>query len=424
MKDNITDLIIIGGGPAGMLAAVMAGRAGLSVLVLEHNDSYGKKLSVTGNGKCNYTNLYQSIECYRGSDTEASFKIIQKFGPDKIIDFMRSLGIEPYKRCGREFDDARKVYVYPASESAADFTEAFQVEMNALKVKQKTRLHVCGIEKKEGCFNVTTIPSGEEDMTNAFSYKSRFVLVSAGGLAAPETGSDGSMLKIVKNSGIKVSKMTSALTKIYTKENLQNLAGVRMTGKISLMHEERVYTKEVGEIQFGTKAVSGIPAMQLSSLINDRNDLLLLDFFPNMSDNETMTYLEERRRRLKWHPAASFLKGLFPPKFGAYILEKLALKKSLTVDELKIEDLSKIKDLTKYMLLHIDKKGDFGEAQVTHGGILLSECTKNLEAKNVSGLYFAGEILDTDGICGGYNLTWAFASAYTAIQEIINKLHE
>lgn len=431
---NFYDVIIIGAGPAGMLAAIEAGRAGLSVLLMDHNRSYGKKLSITGNGRCNFTNLYQASECYRGADIARSYEIVEDFGPDKIIDFMKTLGVEIHKRHGREFDVPEKEYIYPASESAADLSAALVSEIECLRIKKKTMLHAVGVKKtfdtEHGKYlEVVTAPY-EEGKTyatgkydNTFSYSTRFVLAATGGLAAPETGSDGSFFEFVNQAGIKTAEFAPALTKILIKEDLTELAGLRAVGRISLFDGNGRVSEDTGELQFADHSVSGIPAMQVSRFVRS-DSYIVLDFFPEIGDNELISLLADRRNVISSHRAEDFFKGLLPAKQSEYVIKRLKFRANSSVSEISDEALKDACKLLKHMKLAVSGTGSFREAQVTRGGILLSELTDSLESKAVPGLYFAGEMLDTDAICGGYNLTWAFASAHTAISDIKKKVNE
>ena len=416
MSEEVRDIIIIGGGAAGMTAAIVAGRKGLSVTVLEHTAELCKKLSVTGNGKCNYTNMYLSEECYRSGEKEFAYSIIKDF---ETVDFFKSLGIMPYVKKGRDFDDERAGYVYPTSESGKDFVTAMKDELIRLSVKLKTRINILSLKKKD-CFIIET---GEKDNPRSrYNYYAKEVIIATGGMAAPATGSDGSFTRIIKDFGHSIIKQLPALAPVYVMGGFKPLSGVRKVCKISFYKKDgenpTLVAEEYGETQFTDKGMSGIPVMQASGLIAtslNKGEKIVgyIDFFAEMTEYELEAYLKERRKLFKHKASDKFFSGMLNEKLAKYIIT-ICIKESVTVGELSDNEIHDLTKALKGLGFEVTAVGDFESAQVTTGGVPLSELTENLESKKVPGLYFAGEVLDVDGICGGYNLTWAWASAYRA----------
>lgn len=416
------DLIIVGGGASGLFAALEAGQAGLSVLLLEHNDTFGRKLSITGNGKCNFTNLYQARSCYRGSDPAASYEIVKRFPPSEIMSFFKKIGIESHERSGRDFDELGRKYIYPASESAEDFVNAILISLSETRVKMKTRINVLDFSREYDTErgDYISVVTGLSEDENRYSYFGKYLILATGGLAAPETGCSGNVNVILHKKGVKQVKFREALTRINVKEDIKKLAGIRIVGDLKLIGALGVRAHEKGEIQFGSNSVSGIPAMDLSTFAEE-GDNLSIDLFPEMSEESVAGLLYTRREMLKSRQSVTFFVGLLPQKMGPYVLDLFSLSHDTPSSDISDEKLAGMAEFLKDMELLVTGRGNFGFAQTTSGGVLLSECTESLELKKIPGVYLAGEMLDTDGICGGYNLTWAFASAHAAVGDIINR---
>lgn len=413
---KVLDVIIIGGGASGLFSAILSAKKGLSVTILERNKTVGKKLALTGNGKCNYTNLYQSQNCYSSENPSFFYEIIEDFGAEEIIAYFKSLGILPDVKKGRCSTQTEAGYVYPYSGSGKDFVKVLNESCLSLNVKIRTNTMVKDIRKKGEVFEVIT---GEND----YAYVAKNVIVASGGKALPSSGSDGNLNFVLEGLGHNFVAQFPALTAILTsKKEVKDLSGIRMQGEVSLREGEKVLGKESGELQFSEKGLSGIPVMQLSGLVGRKlqegSSLhLLIDFYPFLEDDSLFQYLIKRREDLARREADSFFLGLFPEKLSGLLCRSFS-KKYQRVSEISDKDLTKITSLIKGFQVPIDNVADFSGAQTTSGGISLSEVDDFLCSRKISNLYFAGEILDVDGLCGGYNLTWAFASAYRISKKI------
>ena len=407
-----TDVIIIGGGAAGMTAAIACVRQGMkngqqrNVTILEHNEKLGRKLAATGNGKCNYTNRFQNMDCYRGQEKEVIEQILSQFGVEDTISFFKGLGIYPKDKNG---------YLYPFSEQATAIIEAMRLEMEHLKVKIKSKEHIVRVEKKDGEFLVSTA---------TYTYRAPKLILATGGLAAGKLGSDGSGYDFAKSLGLEVTKLYPALTGLKTKEDMNSLAGVRVKAEITLSVEDdcvgEICYKENGELQLVSYGISGIPVFQLSrfaavALGQGKKVYAKIDFFPEITEEELLALCWVLCTRTGYKTAGTLFNGLLDNKLTAVLLKKACIDKNKKAEALTEEELRVFCHCIKEFTCAIIDTNGFENAQVTAGGVKLTEIQPDsMEAKKVDGLYLTGELLDVDGICGGYNLQWAWATGYLA----------
>ena len=413
MANDIRDLIVIGGGASGMLTGILAARKGFSVSILEHGKSLGKKLSITGNGKCNFTNLYQEKSCYNSGDIEKAYNIINKLGGKGLIDLFSSFGIDSIVKKGRNFDRIEAGYVYPAGESAKEFVNILNDELIRLKVKLKTNINILDIKKNGEFFEIVTGTYG-----NLYSYFTKKLVIACGGMAGASTGSDGSLFCIIKRLGHSIIKPLPALTSVKTCKH--EFAGLRCVAEIKAYvnkdDEQILLGNEVGELQFTEKGISGIPVMQLSGRIAKEIDkgsklYFTIDFCYDKSSEELEDILKKRRKLLAERISDKFLTGFTYEKISKYIADNFLDNKN-SVGNITDNKINMILKWLKEAKFDIITVSGFEAAQTTSGGVSMDEVTNSLESKFVSGLFFVGEVLDVDGLCGGYNLTWAFSSAY------------
>ena len=413
MANDIRDLIVIGGGASGMLTGILAARKGFSVSILEHGKSLGKKLSITGNGKCNFTNLYQEKSCYNSGDIEKAYNIINKLGGKGLIDLFSSFGIDSIVKKGRNFDRIEAGYVYPAGESAKEFVNILNDELMRLKVKLKTNINILDIKKNGEFFEIVTGTYG-----NLYSYFTKKLVIACGGMAGASTGSDGSLFCIIKRLGHSIIKPLPALTSVKTCKH--EFAGLRCVAEIKAYvnkdDEQILLGNEVGELQFTEKGISGIPVMQLSGRIAKEIDkgsklYFTIDFCYDKSSEELEDILKKRRKLLAERISDKFLTGFTYEKISKYIADNFLDNKN-SVGNITDNKINMILKWLKEAKFDIITVSGFEAAQTTSGGVSMDEVTNSLESKFVSGLFFVGEVLDVDGLCGGYNLTWAFSSAY------------
>ncbi len=398
-------ITIIGAGAAGQTAAILAGRLGLRVILLEHTDRTGRKILSTGNGKCNFTNRVMNLSCYRGSTPGFPGLLLERYGTEDVIRFFESLGIVPAEKNG---------YYYPRSGQAASVQLAFAREMAALGTDLNLQCRVSGVTPlKEGGFRISADKG--EFLTDA-------VLLACGSKAAPVTGSDGSGYELAKALGHRIITPLPALVQLRSREkHFKKLSGVRTDGRVSLFVDGKEVSQDKGELQFTEYGISGIPVFQVSryaaaALHEGKSVSALLDFAPD----ETWDVTAERIRERLLLPGIlpkDLLCGWLPDKLSAVLLEIAGIRRIPSADSLKERHLELLLKLIRSFRTDITGTNSFEQAQVCSGGVDAGEIDPaTMESLLVHGLYFAGEILDVDGICGGYNLSFAVMSAMAAVK--------
>ncbi len=402
--------IIVGGGAAGLLAAITAAEEGASVTILEHMPRVGKKILSTGNGKCNMTNLHMTADCYRSGVAGIPMQVIERFSVNDTLKFFRRLGVLTTDRNG---------YVYPASGQAQTVLDALRDKVDSLGVRTLCDSKVLSInKKKDGRFLVKT---------EAADYSADFVILCAGSMAAKTTGSDGSGYELAKSLGHKVKKPLPALVQLKCKGDFfKAIAGVRTDVKVSLYtigkHGERdkLLADDKGELQLTDYGISGIPVFQVSryaaeALDHKKRVLAVIDFMPEMTEEELFETLKEQRTYLHDRMAGDFINGLFNKKLANVFLKAAWIRQDQPVRDISNKKLAELCQLIKDASFEVTGTNSYDKAQICMGGVDLREVDpETMESNVVPGLYFAGEILDVDGICGGYNLQWAWSSGHLA----------
>ena len=393
---------IIGGGAAGMFAAITAAGQGAEVTILEGGERVGKKILSTGNGKCNLGNLYLNKECYYSNDLSFVERVFKHFDTMDTIRFFKGIGLLLKDKNG---------YLYPACEQAAVVLDVLRIELKALNIKllesrKVNAVHKCG-------YGWMVEASGEQ-----FVFDS--VVIACGGMAAPKTGSDGSGFKLAKELGHEVTKLVPALVQLICKEEyLKAVAGVRADAEISVISDGRCITKERGELQLTDYGVSGIPVFQISRIVNyllaDKKDIKLsINLLPDYKAEEFAQLWQIRSLLQKSRTTEEFLTGLLHKKLILLFMKQAGLKGDLPFVQTEEDKLKIFYNMCQNWVLQVTGSKSFDNAQVSAGGVKLAQITDNMESKLAKDVYFAGEILDVDGRCGGYNLQWAWSSGYLA----------
>ncbi len=395
---------VIGGGAAGLMAAITAARMGVSVVILEQKEKTGKKILSTGNGKCNYTNERQGISYYRGENPAFVVSVMEQFGFAETVAFFEEIGITPKVKNG---------YYYPASEQASAVLEVLHLEANYLRIRE-----VCDCKIK----NIKQTQKGFFIETSAGNFTGECVIFATGLLAAPKTGSDGSAFPLLEKFGHHFIEIVPALVPLYAKQSFfKQIAGIRIEGLARLYIGKKEIASERGELQLTDYGVSGIPVFQLSrfatkALKQGKKVHLLIDFLPDKTKEETIILLEKRLHKIEQKKTMSeCLVGLFPKKLAEVLLKEAGISLGDVPKKLEYGKIEALAEVIKSLYVDITGSKSFEQAQVCAGGIDTREINPNtMESKLISGLYFAGELVDIDGMCGGYNLQWAWSSGYVA----------
>ena len=398
---------IIGGGAAGIMSALFACKGKNEVTVIEHNDKLLKKILSTGNGKCNFTNI--KIDSSHFHNNDMAIKFIERFNQYDSIKFFNSIGVVEYVKDG---------YVYPNSEQAASIRNALLMELGRYDVKILLNTYVKDINKNSDVFQLNICNTENKNIKKLFFDK---IIIATGLMAAPKLGSDGSFLPLLKKLNIKYNTCLPALCGISldNKNFFKTASGVRAKGKISVIVDGKTEAGDFGELQFSDTGISGIPTFQISRYVSlylnkNKKVTIRLDMFSHIGDIEKI--LNNRTKIPSFRTMEDMGNGLINAKLWLGILKMSDIKADLDIKKCDKKSFLRLVEICKNMDFTALKSGDFDKCQVCTGGISLDLMDDNLMYKGIKNLYFAGEILDVDGICGGYNLQWAWTSGYIAGQ--------
>ena len=409
VRDMGRKVAVVGGGAAGMMAAVQAAYAGARVTVYERNDRVGKKILSTGNGKCNFSNEDMRAACYYGSGAGYVDGFYKQFGVAETKAFFRELGMRIKDRNG---------YLYPASEQAATVLDVLRYEMERLGIEICAGCRVTGIDGpgNPGCRLTLE--------TETAAYKKRTydaVILACGGRAAPKTGSDGTGLAMAKRLGHRIVPTVPALTALRCRETFwKQVAGVRCEARLMLYIDGNAVSSVQGELQLTDYGISGIPVFQFSriaayALQEGRPVTVKIDLMPDHGAADIQEAFWVRRwERQKRQSMEQFVTGTVNKKVGLLLLKLAGIRETETVCEIEGARRRKLEQLFHAFEVTVKGTNSFEQAQVCAGGVDFAEVTDRLESVRRPGLFFAGEMLDIDGICGGYNLQWAWSSGAVA----------
>ncbi len=399
-------VIVIGGGASGLVSAITAAKGGNDVTILEKNNTCGKKILVTGNGKCNYWNEDQELVHYHSSSDEALTKIITSENKNKVLNFFSSIGIIPKVKEG---------YYYPYSNLAASIQYALIKEAEVSGVKIIENYNVESIIKKDNEFIIN------DDI------KCDKVILSTGSKAAPKTGSDGSGYDLVKSFGHKIVPILPALVQLIGEESYFKLwNGIRTQASVKLNIDKKFIKEEEGEIQLTEYGISGICVFNLSryvsaSIYQNKKVSVNINFAPWFKGDETdfIIFMNNRCERMQERKIYELLEGFLNYKLVDVILKINKIDKESNWNYLSEKEKMSIARAILSFYLNITNTNSFDKAQVCSGGVPLDEINLNtMESKITKGLYIVGELLDVDGDCGGYNLGFAWMSGIVAGESI------
>lgn len=401
-------ILIIGGGAAGMMAAVSAIEQGGRVMVIEKMAMLGKKILATGNGRCNFTNLKQQPEFYHVTEDDDVWKLLRRFDEKKTISFFKETGVYPEDKDG---------YVYPMSMQAVSLRNCLARKLDKAEVHFEEE--VLDIEQK---ISATGKNTGYIVKTTKDKYLAKKVVVTAGGMAAKCHGSDGKCFGILENLGHTIVAPVPALTWFKIKEKYTKLwAGVRVKGIIKAYDEDKkLLAQDKGELQLVASGISGIPVFQVSRYVSrelekSKRPYIEADFLPDFSAEELNSELLRRKQYTPKLETSYMLEGIMNNKLTDAVLSRCGISNKIMLSELTDKQCRNICAALKCFRADVSETAGFDNAQVTSGGVSRGEIDfDDMSSKVCDGLYLAGEIVDVDGICGGYNLQWAWSSGYIA----------
>lgn len=386
---------IIGGGAAGLICAINSKNSNNEVIILERNKDCGKKILVTGNGKCNYWNSNQRLFHYESSSENEINKLINEKTEKEVLNFFDSLGVLPKLKNG---------YYYPNSNQALTIRDLLVEECLRKNIIIKTDYLVNSLEKVNNKFLVNKELEFDK------------IVLATGSFAAPKTGSTGMGYKFLEQMGHKIIKPLPALVQLKTFKfpYLDEWKGIRTDVNLTHIDSGKIGRRELGEIQLTDYGISGICVFNLSNKIargleENRNQYIIIDFLPSLTKDNLIEKLNQNK------PLKLILIGLLNQKLVQVILNKNNIKGNKFYSELsKNEKVNLIGDIKDFNVQVIGTKS-FDDAQVCSGGVPLNEVNlKTMESKLVDDLYIIGELLDLTGDCGGYNLGIAWRSGIVA----------
>ena len=397
-----TEIAVIGGGASGLMAAITAKKSGKEVIILERKDRILKKVLITGNGRCNITNVNANISNYFGKNISSVENILNRFTPQDTMDFFNELGIV----CNEE----NRGKVYPLSGQASSVVDALRFEAERLGIKIETEFYVRKIEKEGFKFKIYS-----EDRKKIEAGR---VIIAAGGQSYPELGSNGSGFELAKELGHSVTKLSPSIVQLKTeKHQVKGLQGIKTDVAVTAYGDNKKICTYDGELLFTDYGISGNVVFNISFVMPlYKNVEFEIDFMEKFDYNELYEMLKERKRILSHLTMENYFNGMINKKLGQFLSKVSGIEKlSKPVKDLNDSDIRKLCTVLKKYRVKILETTGFKNAQVTAGGVSLDEVnTETLESKIVKGLYFSGEVLDVYGECGGFNLQWAWASGYIA----------
>ena len=384
-----------------MMCAVRAAQnnPGKRIVILEKADRVGKKLLVTGNGRCNLSNMNAGAESYGGEGSSGLINILfKKYSSARVIEYFKSLGL--FTKADGEGR------VYPLSNQASSVLDVLRKRMSELNVGELCGCDVRGIQKSSSGYEIFTPDSR--------IYAERLIIATGG--RADYAGRESGSTDILHMLGLSVTGLSPSLSPVKVKSDLlRSLKGIRAQAEVSLIRDDRVISKERGEIQFAEDSLSGICVFDLSREANKGGCEISVALLPDLNDGEIKDEITGRIRRNGNDTADGIFIGMFHKNIGLALLKASGIRPSAVCRVISDKEISKLCRTINDWRFKCLKNRDFKKSQVTAGGIRLSEIDpRTFEAKKHKGLYIIGEALDIDGDCGGYNLQFAFASGMCA----------
>lgn len=385
---------IIGGGAAGMAAAIEASQYGNKVIIFERQARVGRKLQATGNGRCNLSNLRMQIECYHGQQPAFAAFALNGFGVEDTLTWFGNLGLFTVA------EESGKVYPY--SDQANSVVDVLRFELQKDNVTLHTGAEVKKIKKRTDGFSV--------ECDGLTEYCDR-VIIACGGLAGTKLGGTMSGYKLLGKLGHKCSKLRPALVQLKSDWGaLASLKGVRTNCSIRIFKDEQLHAQSVGELQFTQYGISGPVVFEVSrDTCSCAGEWIAeIDFLPHISADQLKQELIRRMDRKV--PASELLTGILHNRLGRVLTQCVGIS-----DWLNDYQLQAVCEAVKAFRITLTEPMGMDSAQVTAGGILTEQFDpETMESRLVPGLYACGEVLDIDGDCGGYNLQWAWSSGRLA----------
>ncbi|MGB9695129.1 MAG: NAD(P)/FAD-dependent oxidoreductase [Caldisericaceae bacterium] len=402
--NDFFEVAIIGGGAAGMMAALRASSIGKKNVILERNDRVGKKLLLSGDGKCNITNANIQKKNYHSSNNCFNFEPLNEFSNADTLEFFEKLGLLLLTE-----SDGR---IFPRTLQASTVLDALRLRLDEQGVKIINNFKVSSVHKSNGIFKILS--------SDGLTVASEKIILATGGKSYQNTGSDGSGYAIAQSFGHTIVDPVPALVQLKLfSQHLKTLTGVRTEASVKVVYNNSIISQATGEVLFTNYGASG-PAILNSSnsiarLLKDDAEInMYINFLPGYSTGFIRQFLLETAERYPERTIEQLLQGLVHKRIAAVVTRELQLQDSTNVRVIESYADSILNSLTQ-MKFRVMGTLTFATAQVTSGGVNTNEINETtLESKLVKGLYFAGEVIDVNGDSGGYNLQWAWSTGWVA----------
>ena len=414
----IYDICIIGGGASGLTAAIAAGRAGASVLIAESLPKTGKKILATGNGRCNLSNrlirranlrTLMENDSYRLEKPEFAIRVLSAFDADDAAAFFKSVGVMVHEKGN---------LVYPMSDQAAAVADAMKWALAGMKnvdVKTDTPVTGCSPSKADDGSRIFRI------RTNKAVFFSRKLILSCGSPAGYKAKDPNTGYRIAESMGHTVIKPLPALCALKCEDPVfQRCAGVRINACVRLQINGITASEDTGELQITSYGISGIPVFQVSryasvALSRKEKVIVHLDFLPDQTEDSLLKMICSLSDLQPAYQIRMILSGILNQKLASALLQAAGMDSQLLPAKIKEKQLRKLVHMIKDYTAAINGTNGFDQAQSCTGGVRIDEVDpEDMSSLKMPGLYITGELLDVDGICGGYNLQWAWATGYLA----------
>lgn len=390
-----------------MMASIVLARGGANVALVEKNEKFGKKLYITGKGRCNLTNDCELDDMFANVVHGEKFlrSSLYGFTPQDTMAFFEDSGLKLVVERGNR--------VFPFSQKSSDVIKTLQIEIANLKVKTYLGTEVKEIRKNADGFKVVTPWE---------SLECDKVVVATGGMSYPSTGSTGDGYAFARAFGLKIVEPRQALVPIIVKQNVSALQGISLknVNLCAIDENGKEIASEFGEMLFTNRGLSGPIALTISSYINRKQNVRLsLDLKPALDestlDKRILRDFDERKNQ----DIKNVTRALLPERLNAYVLKCANIVESKKVNEITKQERAKLVETIKNLRFDVSSLAPFSEAIVTAGGVDLKGLKPTCECKDVEGLYFVGETIDVDALTGGFNLQLAFATAVCAARDIL-----
>ena len=403
-------VIVIGGGPAGMMAAISAGSAGHKVLLLEQNEKLGKKLYITGKGRGNFTNSADISDFFDKIIHNPSFLYSALYG------FSNRALLSFFEENGLKWKEERGGRIFPLSDHASDITKALTRALHHSQIEIRTDSKVMALIN-DGSRRVCQVKTSDGEYIAC-----DHVIVATGGLSYPSTGSTGDGLLFARDLGLKVVDPLPALVPLETIEpDIPGMQGLSLKNvSLSVSDNRKILYEGFGELLFTHFGISGPLALSASSHITKRlsgSSTLAgtIDLKPAITTEELDKRLIRQADSMGSRNFSRFFEGILPKKLQPVIIDRSGIDPSSKIAALSKAQRSRILTLLKGFSFTISKTRGFSEAIITQGGVSVKELDpRNMRAKSFEGLSFAGEVIDVDALTGGFNLQIAFSTGYLA----------